>query len=155
MGRGLWKMDGGGTQRTRDSEWVTGRAMKGRGGGKYRFKARWRVGKVLMKKSKVWMKPRETHSVKESVVGSWRKTRYYLDRWESGRDRDGEEGFWAKRIFCGFCCEYWDEVICEEKKRIENRTEERKKSGGDDRRPRGRGKETINGRERNLAPAHQ
>jgi hypothetical protein len=35
---------------------------------------------------------------------------------------------WAK-FFCGFCCEY-DEVICEEKKRIENRTEERKKSGG-------------------------
>jgi hypothetical protein len=36
------------------------------------------------------------------------------------------------KFFCGFCCEY-DEVFCEEKKRIENRIEERKKSGWVDR----------------------
>jgi len=36
------------------------------------------------------------------------------------------------KFLCGFGCEY-DEVFCEEKKRIENRTEERKKSGWVDR----------------------
>jgi hypothetical protein len=43
---------------------------------------------VLMKKGNVWMKPRETHSVEESVGGSWRKSRYYRTD-ASGRDSDG------------------------------------------------------------------
>ena len=47
------------------------------------------------------------------------------------------------KFFCGFCCEY--EVFCEEKKRIENRIEERKKSGWVDRER--REKETINANE--------
>ena len=50
-----------------------------------------RRAKVLMKKSKVWMKPRETHSVKEPVGGSWRMTRYYWTDDASGRDRDGRQ----------------------------------------------------------------
>ena len=54
--------------------------------GKTDFKAQRRVGEVLMKKSKVWMKPRETHSGKESVGGS----RYYRTD-ASGRDRDGRQ----------------------------------------------------------------
>jgi hypothetical protein len=41
----------------------------------------------------VWMIPRETHSVKESVGGSWRKSRYYRTD-ASGRDRDGRRELW-------------------------------------------------------------
>lgn len=48
------------------------------------------------------------------------------------------------KFFCGFCREY-DEVFCEEKKRIENRSEERKgrKVAGSTERERERKKETI------------
>lgn len=67
----------------------SGRLTGGNGArGKTDFKAQRRVGEVLMKKSKVWMKPRETHSVKESVGGS----RYYRTD-ASGRDRDGRQEF--------------------------------------------------------------
>ena len=89
------------------------------------------MGKVLMKKSKVWMKPRETHSVKESVGGSWRRQGIIGQMRVAGIEM-GRKGIWAKVFLWIFCCEY-DEVICEEKKRIENRTEERKKSGRDNR----------------------
>jgi hypothetical protein len=54
------------------------------------------------------------------------RQRYYRTD-ASGRDRDGRQDLVAKS-FCGFCC-----GIYEEKKRIENRIEERKKSGWVDR----------------------
>ena len=73
--------------------------------------------------------PREIHSVEEPVGGSWRKTSIIGQMRVAAIEMGGR--IWAK-FFCGFCCEY-DEVFCEEKKRIENRTEERKKSGGVDR----------------------
>lgn len=98
-------MDGGGTQTTRDSDgesdkgtrWeiqtvvmIKSGRLTGQRGQEERPTLRPNGGwaEVLMKKGNVWMKPRETHSVEESVGGSWRKTRYYGTD-ASGRDRDG------------------------------------------------------------------
>jgi hypothetical protein len=54
-----------------------------------------------MKKRNLWMKPRETHSVKESVGGSWRKARYYRTD-ACGRDRDGTEDLGLKFLWILF-----------------------------------------------------
>lgn len=73
--------------------------------GKTNFKARWRTGEVLMKKSNVWMKPRETHSVKESVGGSWS----IIGQMRVAAIEMG--GTIRAKIFCGFCCEYFDVFV--------------------------------------------